>query len=413
MPLPPGTYPIGGAIVSTLAARPAASPALRDANVLLPDPVDGGWLQVNAAGDDWEPASDLPAGTSRLDRLLWNDSLAAWEPHSETEWALSVLTPDGPDTDDGRRQLRAAIEARLASGSYRGVSAQNVGREYAYSAGTGISESGSTGYLTSVWPRGGANPFLWYVTPNHLDRVGYYQGGDASTPLISSYTFSYWHRNSLRGNISIRIAAAGTSSADMKALFDAETEAQRTEIVVYERDFRVVGGRGSVAGEITIHDNSLIPDADRCRVAVRFDPALVRANRYPAVRFGNWLFADIQAGDNIHVDRHGAAEAEGGYPGYSGGPARTAEHYRAGDISVSFNNVPSVSPVQPTIGVAEGTIRRNFLKIGGVAYDVLVAQISGDRPDDPADRLSTSTWASARFDRTTPPQFLDIEIPAV
>ena len=426
MPLPVGTVPIGGPIVATAAVRLPATLELMETGAglleagiwykVIEDPDNPGqyiWDDVAAAA----AALTLPDGNDRLDKLIWNDVHRVWEAHSETSLILTVLTPDGPDTNVGRGQFGSAIQDYLTNGLYRSVNDSIIGHEYSYAIGSfGLQELASddddvSNSITRVWKAGTANPWFWLITPNYLDYVGYYQG-NVGTPLISNYTFSYSNKNNLRGDISVRIAPAGTDNAAMKALFDGEPVTDRTQIAVFENHMRVTGGLGYVSassgGSVPVHDDVSIDDNENCRVACKVSGNLITPNGTVDVQQNRRTFDLINVGDNIFVDR----------PGATGDPIQPAIYYRfgfnAGGAIVNYRDTPENFPPQDVLSEEANSIRRNFLRIGGIEYDAVMAQINGERPDERMERFSERIpWAHVRFLYAAPPQFLSIEIPEV
>lgn len=176
MALPAGTYPIGGAIISTAAARPPASQELMDAGVAL---LEGGrWFRVKPTGDpgnpfDWfaDEAAGLPQGSAALNRLQFNPTAGAWEAVGDVTTVYYALTRTG----DGA-ELVEAIQYGLdndgrsfpESGDVTGALAFSI--TYGQSTGT-FAETETTNRINNVWQDGGPAPFVWTCAPAHIDVI--------------------------------------------------------------------------------------------------------------------------------------------------------------------------------------------------------------------------------------------------
>ena len=172
MALPPGTYPIGGAIIPTAAARPPASQELMDAGVAL---LEGGrWFRVKPTGDpgnpfDWfaDETVGLPQGSAALNRVQYNPDTGAWEAVSTTTTVFYVLTRTG----DGA-ELVEAIEYGLGNDGRSFPENNDSTRTlaftiiYGFSTGT-FQETEDTSRINNVWQDGAPAPFVWACAPSH------------------------------------------------------------------------------------------------------------------------------------------------------------------------------------------------------------------------------------------------------
>lgn len=176
MPLPPGTYPIGGPIVPTAAARLPASQELMDAGVAL---LEGGrWFRVKPTGNpanpfDWfvDDAAGLPPGSAVLNRLQFNPIADAWQAVSDVTTLYFALTRTG----DGA-ELVEAIQYGLnndgrtfpESGDATRMLAFTI--TYGQSTGT-FAETETTKRINNVWQDGAPAPFVWACAPGHTGWI--------------------------------------------------------------------------------------------------------------------------------------------------------------------------------------------------------------------------------------------------
>ena len=117
MPIPSGTYPIGGPILDISGGPLTPSAALRAAGVVS---VRGGKLtRVNAAGDGWEEVPGhviaATAPTDLFEGLLWYDTtLKTLKHYNGTAFVAVVGTAGVPaDGSIAEAQLAAAVQAKL------------------------------------------------------------------------------------------------------------------------------------------------------------------------------------------------------------------------------------------------------------------------------------------------------------
>ena len=183
MPLPAGTYPIGGPIVPTAAARLPATQELMDAGVAL---LEGGrWFRVKPTGDparpfDWfaDEAAGLPPGSAVLNRLQFNPTADAWQAVSDVTTVYYALTRTGAGAE-----LVEAIQYGLDN-SGRGFPAsgdatRTLAFSIVYGSSSGVfADTASTNRINNVWLDGAPAPFVWACAPGH-------------TGWIEGYGFTY------------------------------------------------------------------------------------------------------------------------------------------------------------------------------------------------------------------------------
>ena len=361
MPLPPGTYPIGGPILSTLAARPAASVALRDAGVLLPE--NGNWLKVNAAGDAWAPAvqaTGLPDGTATRTQLVWNDTLRQWEAataprNTFNNYPWFVLT-----RDDDPDQVVEAINYFLANRDSQGQ-VDFAGQQFRVTGGTRypgqFQDYTGDSTISDVWPEGGPAAWWWAIVAADGDRE-------------EGYWIRYRVWNVERFNVRIAVHTTDDPAAgDWGASF--QSGAQHVfNLPVFVADSRI----------------SVWMDQDN-----------------PIQRY----YEGEASSDGRDDTLFGAQDAEapltlGGVDGFyrKGNATVPAATHSGAERSIYPSRVTTTEETaqpHPTFGTAD-------FRVGGTVYDWAKGQIAGSRPDGQGDRRpNTSTpWSALWLLYTAP-----------
>lgn len=183
MPLPAGTYPIGGPIVPIAGNRLQPTQDVFDADVVMPE--GGRWWRVIETDDPnnpyaWSPVS-LPLGSAPLNQLLWNPTTRQWEAASGSTTSFLVLTRD----NDGNQLVAAITHALRTAGQAFGEPGFSI--NYPQYRVTPVEATGVS-RINNVWPDGAAAPWVWAVAPTH-------------TGWAANYAIRYWTANEGEGRV--------------------------------------------------------------------------------------------------------------------------------------------------------------------------------------------------------------------
>ena len=145
-------------------------------------------------------ADAIPDGSASLDQLRWNDTIRSWEAHSGTTQTFGVLTPTVND-----QTVVDAINHWFENTGSRFFTADFGVWSLWYQAPP--KEATTMPDITTIWPDGGPAPYMWILTPNHTDWIGYIPAGE--TGLVSNYAIRYWTNNDVVAPIGAMAHAQG------------------------------------------------------------------------------------------------------------------------------------------------------------------------------------------------------------